>query len=294
MHRLEHHRPGPGSPLAPALLALALAAAIVGSAPAASRAQGPDREREQAPQQVVERILELQLEIDELLRALDPDLRAAVERELESRLARPAADADRVERVPDEPPAVETPEAPEAPGAPGAAPATGSSRPPEPAPAREPAAPDLPTAPPPPSACRPLALLDSDGDGRVSGADRYWRHLYLWHDADGDRAIDDGERLSLFELDVRWVAVELDSYGTDDDFVGDVVLGEEAVFRLVGRRKESDRRALALDADGLRRGDGPALVDDAGAPLSGVQPLRRGSAMLDADGSRFGFPCPLR
>ena len=131
--------------------------------------------------------------------------------------------------------------------------------------------------------CRPLAVLDTDGDGQVSGSDRYWRHLYL--------RLDDGETSSLFDLDIRQIAVELDVYTTDRDFVGDVSVGDEAVFHLVPRRRGPSRGSLAIDADGLRRGEGPSLVDREGRPLEGIQVLSAGSALVDADGNTHTIRC---
>ncbi|HVS14407.1 MAG TPA: hypothetical protein VMV46_10800 [Thermoanaerobaculia bacterium] len=266
---------------APALL---LAAALPSSA--AARQEKPAAA---PPDAVVQRILELQREIERLLASLPPELRAEVERRLAEGIAEPeptppvprAAEPEVVEPETVEPvEAAPDPEEPE-PGAPSAA-GTSASHPVAPGPAAD---------PPAASSCRPLALLDSDGDDQVSGADRYWRHLYLWADADGDGAIDEGEAPSLFELDVRSVSVELDRYTTDDDFVGDVALGDVAELRLVGRRRDADRRTLVIDADGLRRGHGPALVDARGEPVLGLQPLRRGWALVDEDGRRSGFPC---
>jgi hypothetical protein len=207
-------------------------------------------------EQVVRRILELQGEIDGLLESLDPRVRAEVESRLEQgpiALAAEPVDPPR--------PAVSAPSV-----APVTTVAAGTG-------------------------CRPLAPLDSDGDGQVSGADRYWRHLYLWDDANANGQVDAGEAVSLFELDIRSVSVELDRYTTDKDFVGDVSAGAEAVFHLIARRKGPSRRSLALDADGLRRGEGPSLVDAADAERTGIQPLRRGDALIDSAGDRSRFPC---
>ncbi|HVS65472.1 MAG TPA: hypothetical protein VMT85_18435 [Thermoanaerobaculia bacterium] len=154
-------------------------------------------------------------------------------------------------------------------------------------PGEETAVPATPADPPPTvepaSRCRPLAVLDTNGDARVSGADRYWRHLYL--------RLDDGELVSLFELDIREVATDLDEYTTAEDFVGDVSIGDEAVFHLVGRRRGGSRGSLALDADGLRRGDGPSLVDAEGRPADGIQPLRAGDSLIGADGRTHPLSC---
>jgi len=196
----------------------------------------------------VRRIRALENEIEELLSALPPAARAEVER----RLAGGHADGNEEKRevtLKAEPEAV-------------AEPAPIADRGPR---------------------CRPLAVLDTDGDGQVSGSDRHWRHLYL--------RLDDGEVLSLFDLDIRQVAVELDEYTTDRDFVGEVSVGDEAVFHLVPRRRGPSRGSLAIDADGLRRGDGLSLVDREGRPLEGIQVLSAGSAVVDADGNTHTIRC---
>lgn len=251
--RSDQKPPRPATPnrrLGPIAAMIAQAVALTSLIPCVAAAQP-------SVDETVERIGELRREIEELLDALPPAQRAEVERRLaeaerERSLARVRVDAE-----PEPPPRV----------------APAELVPPEvarPAPSRP--------------GCRALAVLDSNADGQVTGADRYWRHLYL--ELQGE-----DEPVSLFDLDIRGVTVELDAYTTEQDFVGDIAFDDEAVFRLVGRRRGPDRGSLAIDADGLRRGEGPSLVDAEGQPLRGIQRIRAGQALVDGNGARHPIAC---
>ena len=231
----------------PARPPLAIATLLLaGLAASAARAQP-------SVDETVRRVRALEREIAALLAVLPPRARAEAERWLAS--PEPEVDA---------PPAaaLESAEAPEATEAPAASPNPVER----------------------PRGCPALAPLDTTGDGQISGADRFWRHLYLGFDQDGST-------VSLFELGIRQVAVGLDTYTTAKDFVGDVDFRAEAVFHLVGRRRGPSRGALALDADGLRRAEGPSLVDAEGRPLEGIQRLRAGQALVDAGGVAHPIAC---
>ncbi len=176
-----------------------------------------------------------------------------------------------------ETPAVETVEVPEEP--PPSPPRAAEEAPAEPEP--------TPPAEPAPPRCGTLNVLDTNGDGRVSGADRYWRYLSLWKD-DGDGSPEDAEVRSLYRHDVRHFSARLYSYTTAKDADRGVWVEEAIYFDLPGRKA---RAALAIDAGRLARGGELWLEDSTGARLDGLQVLRSGLTWVGADGERTDVLC---
>lgn len=156
-------------------------------------------------------------------------------------------------------------------------------------------------APPPPPAlepasCNALWPFDSDADGRVDGADRYWRYLYLWVDRDGDAEIDERELESVYERGVRWIAVSLRTYGkTKKDAVGQVEVIDDAIrFDLTGDgfAAQAGDGILVVDASRLARGDGPRLLGPEGEALEGYQAFRPDLSLAMSGGETIELDCP--
>lgn len=138
-------------------------------------------------------------------------------------------------------------------------------------------------------ACRGLRLLDHDGDGALTGADRYWRHLYL--DLGSDRAMTE-EPISVFEAGVRRIALDLRSFVDDSDRVGYLEFGERVRLDVVVRRRRGvESGVLIVDADDLARFGGPRIQNAEGELLGGWQPLRRGLVFVVGD-RQEAFECP--
>lgn len=155
----------------------------------------------------------------------------------------------------------------------------------------------LPTAPTPsPSAadpsvsessCLPLALFDTSGDGVLSGADRLWRHFYLETDLPKNDGI-----VSLFELDIRSVALDVETYGVKGDAEGYIQRGSTYRFQLIGRAARRARDGLlAVDATGLARNGTVRLLDAEGNELEGFQVLSGGQTLAFASGERVSPLC---
>ena len=135
--------------------------------------------------------------------------------------------------------------------------------------------------------CSPLIGLDSNEDGVLSGADRLWRHVYL--------TIDDASKdgvLSLFELNIRSVALDLRSFSTKGDAEGYVRRGQDFRFQLIGKiaRKIPSGR-LTLDASGIGRSGSLQLINSAGEKLDGFQILNPDHSLLWPDGTRTALGC---
>ena len=233
---------------------------------------------------LAERVLELRRAERQLLEGLSPALVAEVERllaEAESG-GLPAGEAEFpvAEELPvAEPPVVESPvvespvvESPvietpviEAPVIEVPAEATSLGEPPA---DREPAA----AAGRSGSPCPGLSLLDFDGDGELSGADRYWRYLHLWLD-DGDGRMEEGETPTLYEAGVRSVGLELRAWEGAGEEGGDVRVDERVLFEIPagGTLREA---ILLLDAGGVARGDELSLLGPSGEGLAGMVEVR--------------------
>lgn len=254
----------------------------------AGPAQSGPGEPEQTPEEVVAEILELHRRIEALLDRLPADLRQEVERRLSEAPAEPDTQPA---STPEADPSITSV----------AESAAGSEPEPEPdAPvpiaAGDPVAPDVPEPDPDPSsppACNTLLAFDSNADGAITGADRYWRHLYLWIDRNNNGAIDDKEVEHLFQHDIADISLSLRRFGGKKGASGNIDRGEYVVFYLFSRRsKRSEDGVLVVDADDLRRSGGPSLETIDGDVLEGMQPFRRGLAMRSEDGVATGLNCP--
>ncbi len=243
-----------------------------------------------SPEELVERILELHRRIEELMAELPPEARAEVLRRLaESAAAPPDAAPPAVESAP---PAVPEP-------APPAVPEPAPPAPPLPPPVVEPVpASDVPKLIRRRSRrpeCNTLRPLDENGDGRISAADRYWRHLYLWTDRNGDRQPQEREVASAYDRRVREIAVSLETFIRSKGGLGEIRIEEAVVLDLRGdgfaERARRDDAVLVVDATALSRGGGPRLLGPGGEALEGYQPFRSG-LRLDVAGELTEITCP--
>jgi hypothetical protein len=227
--------------------------------------------------EIVARILDLQRQIDELVQALPPEARERLAR----RLAEPAA-ADASPPAPDSAATVTAAAAVEPP--PAAAVETAAAEEPQPQPLRR----RLTRGP----HCNFLELFDSNQDGKVSALDRYWRHLYLWSDANGDRRIQDGEVESAYDLDVREIAVDLDTFLFKKGHIGEMRVEGFVTLDVHGDGLGGGNdRVLVVDAGKLGRGNGPRISAASGEPLEGFQPFQEGWR-IELDGQVTVLECP--
>jgi len=265
-----------------------------------TRAQDPTTTT--APQvtedEVVERLLELQEEIERLLPYLAPELRREIARRLaeraaaQERQAEAAAGAAKAPSTePPEPPKpAESPGGPESPKPTPSTPSTPSTQPtetPEPTPPR--------IASP---RCNTLDLLDTQEDSYIDAGDRYWRYLYLWTDGNGNGEVEPREVRSAFDAGVRRISVRLDRFEGKDDTVGLIRIGRWIVLDPGGGgfsggiTGATDDGALTVDAGSLGRFSGPKLLGPDGEPLEGMQPFRPGLRMRDEEGQVVVLTCP--
>lgn len=261
------HEPAPGHRALSLKFAAALFIPVLCASLTQAQETAADRLESDRSQQALEQILEI-------LDGLEPDERAAVLRRIDQRSAtsrRPEVD------VPVE---AET--------------ETASAPVPAPEPEQEPivtaTGPDLPSSQIlPVKDCELIAWLDATGDGRVSGADRHWRHLYLWIDDNGNHRVDPDETARMLDYDIRSIDLKLRTYEARGEVVGDIRVDELVEFRLVGkarRRASSDRAVLVIDSDDVRR-SGPSLMlrdpaTGSATRATGLVPLRPG-LLLERD-----------
>lgn len=250
-------------------------------------------------QEVVDRLMELQEEIERLLPHLPPELRRQIAAELARRAASQQEQAERAARgeaqgsaAPGEPEA--SPEEAAAAGSPESPPSPpGTSTEPRPP---EPSVP----APRPPNrtVCNTLDLFDTREDGRIDSGDRYWRYLYLWTDENGDGQVTEREVRSVFEAGVRNISVPLDRFEGEDGSVGLlrvdrwIVLDPRGDGFSGGLTGRTDDGALTVDASALGRFSGPQLLGPEGRPLEGMQPFRAGLSLREASGRVLELSCP--
>jgi hypothetical protein len=140
--------------------------------------------------------------------------------------------------------------------------------------------------------CGTLIPFDSNDDGVLSGADRYWRYLRLELEGGGAGLEVQGPS-SLYELGIRTIDVNLKFFTTPDKERGDIDVDEAIHIGLVGKgRLVGESGVLVIDADRLARGGEIKLVDGSGTLLAGFQALRPGLALKTADGGRLPLLCP--
>ncbi|MCP4661432.1 MAG: hypothetical protein GY856_39010 [bacterium] len=225
-----------------------------------------------APEEIVERILELRREIDALMAQLPPELRDEVRKQLAELDATPPADATAVKA----PPAAVVPVRP------------------EPAPVPVPEPPRRIRKQP---ACNTLVVFDTNQDGRVDSSDRYWRHLNLWIDRNGDGRIEEREISSPFDRGVREIEVDLEGFGRTKDRFGAIRIGEHIVLDLRGNgfdegSRRSDDGVLLVDATALVRASGPRILSAAGEVVEGIQPFAAGWRIEEPSGRVTVVSCP--
>ncbi|TNF73377.1 MAG: hypothetical protein EP299_08330 [Acidobacteria bacterium] len=291
-------------------------------------AQERREEKPQSTAEIIERILELRREMEALLEVLPPELQQEIERRWQEIKEAEAARAARLEpqiestgraavavvpQIPaPEPTAAFEPRPestaqgdvsllpPASPVEPEPTPeltpaiepsATTTAIVPEP-PAPEPSTPDSPPEPATIPVCGTLTPFDSNEDGVLSGADRYWRYFRLELEG-GGAGLENQGPASLYDLGIRTIDVELGSYSTADKERGDIDVDEAIHIELVGKgRLAGESGVLVIDADRLARGGKVQLVDGPGTPLAGFQALRPGLALETTDGSRLPLLCP--
>jgi hypothetical protein len=254
-------------------------------------AQETAETKPQSTAEIIERILELRREMEALLEVLPPELQEEIERrwrELqEAEAARAASHVPQVEStgraevavVPPPPVPLQTAEFEPRPES--TARAEVAVVPPTPGP--EPAA--VPV-------CGTLIPFDSNDDGVLSGADRYWRYLRLELEGGGAGLEAQGPS-SLYELGIRTINVDLKFFTTPDKERGDIDVDKAIHIGLVGKgRLVGESGVLVIDADRLARGGEIKLVDGSGTLLAGFQALRPGLALETADGGRLPLLCP--
>lgn len=222
-----------------------LAAALAGivlALPCAAPGRAQDK-GDAATEQRIERILELHEEIDRLLETLPPEARVEITRRLAQRREAERAAPEPV--LAEEPVPVMTP------------PRTPSER-------RR-------------RACNTLWILDTNRDGTVDAADRYWRYLHLWID-NGDGTIDPREITSPYDRKVREISVALDTFEGAKKGIGEIRVDDYIVLDLDrdGFQSGRDDAALMLDTGAIRRGDGPEILDRDGRVLDAVLPFAAG------------------
>ncbi len=262
-------------------------------------------------EEIVDSILELQRQIEELLSTLPPEVSA----ELRQRLAKPpeaglssapAPLADASVAAPAVEPDESDVEPTAADPAPTVEPATTIAEAAPPTEAR-PAA-TTPVKPAPSDGipklikrrsrrapCNTLLALDENGDGKISSADRYWRHLYLWTDKNDDRQLQDREVESAYEHKVREIAVSLETFIRAKGSLGEIRVEDQIVFDLRGDgfsdRDRRDDGILVVDASALARGNGPQILGARAEPKSGFIAFRKGLS-LDLSGEITELNCP--
>jgi hypothetical protein len=293
------------------------------AAPVVLGAEETAEAKPQSTAEIIERILELRREMEALLEVLPPELQEEIERrwrELqETEAARAASHLPQVESTGRAQVAVVPPApAPEQaavfePGPESTARARVAVVPPareaEPEPTPDsipvveppavttaivptPSAPESEPEPAPVPVCGTLTPFDSNDDGLLSAADRYWRYLRLELEGSG-ASLEAQAPSSLYELGIRTIDVNLKFFTTPDKERGDIDVDEAIHIELVGKgRLAGESGVLVIDADRLARGGEIKLVDGSGTLLAGIQALRPGLALETADGSRLPLLCP--
>jgi hypothetical protein len=239
-------------------------------------------------EEIILQILDLREQIEDLLAALPPEVREAVERRWEQRESVPAVEPPDaaptfVEPVTEIESGVELP--------------TGSTPETSPIPpvASEPivgeAEPRVGVAQEPAPPCGGFHLLDTNGDQLVSGADRQWRFLRLWFD-DGDGILTDSELESLFELGVRLIDVDLRFYVNAEGDSEDVDADDLIELARVGKGNSSRRTGvLVIDSGRLARGEMLTLSGPDGDQTTGYLPMGSGLFLTDNAGKSWPVIC---
>ena len=281
-----------------------------------------------SPSSTVERIRELWAEIEQLMTSLPEAQRSELWKEMTSREPEATAVEELQELPPPEPiatrstapePAAPEPVAPEPVAPEPAAPEPAAPEPvaPEPA-APEPAAPEpeaevaseaeaavdsepaQPSSTPRRRGCNTLEPFDSDGDLKLTGLDRYWRHFYLWLDRNGDGVMSENELEPPYERGVRQIALNLRTFvrGKKKRARELQILDEQYLLLDLdgdgwqGIAPSAKDGALAIDVDALKRSEGLDLLGPGGTPLAGIQPFRPGWSYVLSGQEPVEMRCP--
>lgn len=159
---------------------------------------------------------------------------------------------------------------------------------------------ETPSAPktgrPPRLVCNSLDVFDENGDGKITGLDRYWRFLYVWVDANRDGQAQEKEVESAYAAGVRELGVRLNVFYRKKGGLGEIRIRESILLDLAGNGFGESRRpddgVLMVDADALGRGDGPKVIDASGTRVSGRAAFAAGWRFQLADGSELAIRCP--
>jgi hypothetical protein len=89
-----------------------------------------------------------------------------------------------------------------------------------------------------------LRELDSDGDGRITPADRAWPKLLVWSDRNGDRVSSPDELAPLSRFGITWIGLDYVSEWTCNDR-GDCE-GQRAPFAFVVRGEAREGKVIDL------------------------------------------------
>ncbi len=146
------------------------------------------------------------------------------------------------------------------------------------------------------ASCNALAPLDENGDGRVSAADRYWRHLLIWIDKNNDGLMQEKEIDSAYARGVREITNSFETFIRTKGTLGEIRVSQNVVLDLRGdgfsERSRRDDGVLLIDASAIARGTGPKILDDRSTVLTDAQPLRAGLQVRFADDRITSLSCP--
>jgi len=259
-----------------------------------SHASGEAGEISPDDQQLIDRILDLQQQIQDLRDQLSAAAQTRLDAELLGReLAHTAVDGDGDTESPAQTPAAPAVEArpalqPEAGAASGAGTETAAAVGSGPEPTIEPDS--VTAAKPAIDGCNTLQLFDTSGDGAVSGSDRFWRYLRLWIDGNRDGVVQESEVQHPFDFGIVEISGRLTVFRTDKKGVGDIHREDRLYFEPLGKRKETG--VLMVDASRIQRGDGLTLLSENLDVLEGLQAFRAGLSLRSADGETLLLNCP--
>lgn len=227
----------------PAALAVVLTIAGVVAVPGPAVAQRATP----AQQRIIDRIVELQREIDGLVAQLPPALRTQVREDL----ARPVEAGGAL---------TTTTGARAAGGA--ATVGTGRSG----------------------SAPRSVDVFDRNNDGKLTSADRAWRALRIWIDTGPDGTMRPGEVTTAVDGAIREIDVGLRTFVRPDGTTGSVRRTDRIELDLKGDGFRSAAGILCVDIDVIAE-MGFGVRSAGGQRLRGVQPLEAGWRVRGPDGT---------
>ncbi len=217
--------------------------------------------------------------------------------------------AGQLEELPPPEPAAPEPTAPEPTAPEPTAPEPAAPEPTAPEPAKtevEPVASAADSEPAQPSSasrkrgCNTLEPFDTDGDLKLTGLDRFWRHFYLWLDRNGDGVMSENELEPPYEKGVREIALNLRSFvrGKKKRKRELQILDEQYLLLDLdgdgwqGIAPSSKDGALVIDVDALKRSEGPELLGPNGEPLVGIQAFRPGWSFVLPGQEPVEMRCP--